>query len=110
MTEAQIEEGKVPAIVGYLTIVGFIVGYFMNKDRNNEFANFHLRQSIGLWLSFFAVGIVISTQDFAMVRLAYYMFFGVLFIYSFMTAISGKMNAAPIVGKLYQKLFASIGK
>ena len=110
MNESEIEEGKVPAIIGYLTVIGFIVGYFMNKDRNNEFANFHLRQSIGLWLSFFAVGIVISTFDYSLVRLAFYMFFGVLFIYSFMTAVSGNMSPAPLVGKIYQKLFASIGK
>ena len=110
MNETQIEEGKIPAIIGYLTIIGFIVGFYMNNERKNEFASFHLRQSIGLWLSFFAVGIVISTFDYAFVRLAFYMFFGVLFLYSFMTAIAGRMDAAPIVGKIYQKLFAGIGK
>lgn len=110
MTEDVIDEGKVPAIIGYLTVIGFIIGYFMNNERKNPFASFHLRQSIGLWLSFFAVGIVVSTLDFWIVRLSFYIFFGVLFIYSFMTAVAGRADAAPLVGKLYQKLFAGIGK
>lgn len=110
MTEDIIEEGKIPAIIGYLTIIGFIVGYFMNNDKKNEFANFHLRQSIGLWLTFFAVGIVVSTLDFSLVRLSFYVFFGVLFIYSFMTAVSGKSDPAPLVGNFYQKIFAGLGK
>lgn len=110
MTEDIIEEGKVPAIIGYLTIIGFIVGYFMNNDKKNEFASFHLRQSIGLWLTFFALGIVVSTLDFSLVRLSFYVFFGVLFIYSFMTAVSGKSDPAPLVGNFYQKIFAGLGK
>jgi len=110
MTEDIIEEGKIPAIIGYLTIIGFIVGYFMNNDKKNEFANSHLRQSIGLWLTFFAVGIVVSTLDFSLVRLSFYVFFGVLFIYSFMTAVSGKSDPAPLVGNFYQKIFAGLGK
>jgi len=110
MTENTIEEGKTLAIIGYLTIIGFIIGYFMNNEKKNEFASFHLRQSIGLWLTFFAIGIVVSTLDFSLVRLSFYIFFGVLFIYSFMTAVSGKTDPAPLVGNFYQKIFAGLGK
>ncbi|MBT8264905.1 MAG: hypothetical protein KJO41_03000 [Bacteroidia bacterium] len=110
MTEDIIEEGKIPAIIGYLTIIGFIVGYFMNNDKKNPFASFHLRQSIGLWLSFFAVGIVVSTLDFWIVRLSFYIFFGVLFLFSLMTAVTGRADAAPLVGKIYQNLFSGLGK
>ena len=110
MTEDEIDNGKVLAVIGYLTIIGFIIGYFMNNDRKNEFANFHLRQSIGLWLTFFACGIVISFLDLYLLRLSFYIFFGVLFIYSFMTAIAGRIDPAPLVGAFYQKLFAGLGK
>ena len=110
MTEDEIEVGKIPAIIGYLTIIGFIIGYFMNNDKKNEFANFHLRQSIGLWLLFFACGMVISFLDIFLLRLSFYVFFGVLFIYSFMTAVAGRMDVAPLVGNFFQKVFAGLGK
>jgi len=110
MTEETIEEGKVPAIIGYLTIIGVIIAYFMNDKSKNPFAYFHIRQSLGLWITFFAMGLVISNLDSWFATLGFYMFFGVLFVYSFMTAVSGRMDAAPLVGRLYQKLFANLGK
>ena len=34
------EEGKTPAIVAYLTIIGTIIAYFMNNENKNPFASF----------------------------------------------------------------------
>lgn len=110
MTEEIIEEGKIPAIVSYLTIIGLIIAYYMNGEKKNPFAYFHMRQSLGLWLTFFALGFVISSFDSWFATLGFYMFFGVLFIYSFMTAVSGRADHTPVVGKFFQKLFSSIGK
>ncbi|MCO4822122.1 MAG: hypothetical protein KC469_08645 [Flavobacteriaceae bacterium] len=110
MTEATIEEGKSNAIISYLTIIGTIIAFYLNNDKKNDFASFHIRQALGLWLTFFALGYVIGAFNSWMITMGWYLFFGVLFIFGFMTAIAGKTTPTPIVGPLYQKLFASFGK
>jgi len=110
MTENTIEQGKPLAIVSYLWIFGVIVSYFLNKNNNNNpFTSFHIRQSLGIWLSFHALAIVISHLDSALVRLVFYFCFGVLLIYGFINAVAGNDQEVPVVGNLYQKIFASIG-
>ena len=111
MTEDTIEQGKPLAIVSYLWILGVIVAYFLNKNNNNNpFTNFHVRQSLGIWLTFHAFGIIVSTLDFSLVRLIFFFCFGVLLIYGFINAVAGNDQEVPLVGSLYQKVFASIGR
>ena len=50
----DIEKGKNTAIVSYLTIIGSIIAIFMNQYENrSEFGRFHIRQSLGIFLTFF---------------------------------------------------------
>ena len=109
MSENTIEEGKSNAIISYLTIIGTIIAFYLNNDKKNEFTSFHVRQALGLWLTFFAWGYIIGGFDSWFVTLGWYFFFGVLFIYGFMTAVTGRAEPTPILGKFYQKLFASLG-
>ncbi len=110
MTEDTIENGKPLAIVSYLTVIGVIVAYFLNKNNdNNPFTNFHVRQSLGIWLTFHALAIVVSTLDMSLVRLVFYFCFGVLLIYGFINAVAGNDQEVPIVGNLYQKIFSGLG-
>lgn len=110
MTQEEIESGKGTAVISYLTIIGFVIAYFMNNDKKNEFASFHIRQSLGLWLTFFAIGLVVSNLDSWLASIGFYLFFGVLFLYAFMTALTGRTSETPILGKFYQRFFSSIGK
>ena len=50
----KIEQGKQTAIVSYLTIIGAVIAIFMNQEENrSEFASFHIRQALGIFLTFF---------------------------------------------------------
>ena len=50
------EQLKNNAIIAYLTIIGSVIAIFMNQDdEKNEFVSFHIRQALGLFLSFFFV-------------------------------------------------------
>ena len=109
MTEKTIAEGKSNAIISYCTIIGTIVVYYLNNDIKNKFTSFHLRQALGLWLTFFALGYIVGGFDSWMVTLSWYVFFGVLFFYGLVTAVKGRTNPTPILGKFYQKLFKSVG-
>lgn len=111
MTEQDIERGRKNAIISYLTIIGVIVAYYMNNedDKKSVFASFHIRQSLGLWLTFWALGYIIGSFDSWLVTSSFYLFFAVLFIYGFTNAINRKAQAVPLVGELYQKIFANLG-
>ncbi len=109
MEDQDIADGKNNAIISYLTIFGTIIAFFLNNDKKNAFASFHIRQALGLWLTFFVLGYVISAFDSWLITFCFWMFFGVLFIYGFINALAGKPQAVPLIGDFFQKLFASIG-
>tara|TARA_R110000868_G_scaffold153120_5_gene378475 strand:- start:1400 stop:1732 length:333 start_codon:yes stop_codon:yes gene_type:complete len=110
MVEQDIQDGKNIAIISYLTIFGTIIALFMNNDKKNDFASFHVRQALGLWLTFFILGYIISAFDNWLITFSFWMFFGVLFIYGFINAVAGKRQSVPLIGDFFQKIFASIGR
>jgi uncharacterized membrane protein len=111
MTQQDVDDGKGLAIISYLTIIGTIIAYFMNNDKKSEFTSFHVRQSLGLWLTYFLVGyILVSPFNSWFITFGFWIFFGVLFIYGLINAISGKTQTVPLLGELFQKWFSSLGK
>lgn len=110
MTNQDIEEGKGLSIIAYLAIIGIIVAYYMNNDKKNQFTSFHIRQSLGLWLMFHILGFVASSFDNWSVSSGFYLFFGVLFIYGLIGAVSGKAQEVPIVGAFFQRIFSNLGR
>ena len=109
MENQDISDGKNIAVISYLTIFGTIIAFFLNNDKKNEFTSFHIRQALGLCLTFFILGYVISAFDSWLITFCFWMFFGVLFIYGFINAIAGKPQTVPLIGDFFQKLFANIG-
>lgn len=109
MTENYTEEGRKHAIISYITIFGTIIAYYLNNDSKNAFASFHIRQALGLWLTFFALGYMVGIFDSWYITSGFYLFFAVLFIFGFIGALNRKMEAIPLVGDLYQKIFANLG-
>lgn len=103
-----VEEGKNAAIVSYITIIGAVVAIFMNNEKKNTFTSFHIRQALGIFLTFFAVGFIISALDSWSITYAYWIFFFVLWIYGFSGALQGQTRTVPILGDLFQKLFKSL--
>jgi len=111
MTEQDIDKGRKNAIISYITIFGVIIAYYLNNENANKsaFASFHIRQSLGLWLTFFALGYIIGSFNSWLVTSAFYLFFTVLFIFGFTNAIGRKTQAVPLVGNLYQRIFSNLG-
>ncbi len=103
-----IEEGKTAAIVAYLTIIGTIIAYFMNSDSKNTFAAFHIRQALGIHITFYVLGVLVGLFDSWLVSSAFYIFIAILGIYGLVTAIQGEQKEVPILGNYYQKWFSTI--
>ncbi|WP_346883147.1 hypothetical protein [uncultured Algibacter sp.] len=112
MTEQDIESGRQNAIISYMTLIGVIVAYYMNNEegKKSAFASFHIRQSLGLWLTFFALGYITGSFNSWLVTSSFYMFFAILFIYGFINALSRKAHPIPLVGAIYQRIFKNLGQ
>lgn len=102
------EQGKTTAIVSYLTIIGTIIAITMNAEKRNPFASFHIRQALGIMLTFFALGYLVGYLDSWAATTAFYVFFFILWIYGFIGALQGQMNVAPLLGRLYQQFFKGL--
>ncbi|MFK7831670.1 MAG: hypothetical protein AB8B52_00205 [Winogradskyella sp.] len=110
MNEHTVEDGKTLGVVAYLTLIGVLIAFFMNQDKRNPFISFHIRQGLGLWILYFAIGYVVGSFDSWMVTYSFWIFFSVLFIYGIFGAVSRQTNKIPLLGDLFQKLFKSIGQ
>jgi uncharacterized membrane protein len=102
------EQNKNAAIVAYLTIIGAVIAIFMNNENKSAFASFHIRQALGIFLTFFALGYPIGYFDSWMISSAFYIFFFILWIYGFLGALNGEEKKVPLVGDFYQNLFKSL--
>ena len=105
----DIQRGKNAAIVSYLTILGAIIAIFMNQDENrSEFASFHNRQALGIFLTFFLLGYPIGYFDSWMVSASFWVFIFILWVYGFITCLNNETKMVPFLGEFYQKAFKSI--
>ena len=105
----DIEKGKNAAIVSYITIIGSIIAIFMNQDENrSNFASFHIRQALGIFLTFFLLGYPIGYFDNWMVTASFWVFIFVLWFYGFISCLNGETKIVPFLGPFFQKFFKNI--
>ena len=104
----DINKGKNIAIISYLTIIGTIIAVLMNNEDQSEFAKFHIRQALGIFISFFLLGYFIGYFDSWMITSAFWVFIFVLWVYGFIAALNGEKKEMPIVGPFFQKIFKNI--
>ena len=105
----DIEKGKNTAVISYFTIIGTVIAIFMNQEESkSDFASFHIRQTLGIFLTFFLLGYPIGYFDSWMVSSAFWLFIFILWIYGFLGCLSNEKRIVPIVGEFYQKLFKNL--
>ena len=109
MNQETIEEGKIYAVVSYLTIIGSVIAIIMNGEKKNEFTTFHNRQGLGLCLLWMLIGYFVSQFDNMQISLAFWVSMGALLFLGVMTAVNGSMKPIPFIGPLFQKLFKGLG-
>jgi uncharacterized membrane protein len=105
----DIQKGKNTAIVAYLTIIGSVIAIFMNQENNrSEFASFHIRQGLGISITFHLLAYFVGNIDSWMASSAFYLFYFTLWIYGFLGVIQNQKNEIPVLGAFFQKLFKSL--
>lgn len=108
MTSEEIKEGKTAAITSYILIVGVLIAFSINSETKNKFAAFHIRQGLGLTLTFIILGVSISSFESIYVAAPMWVFVSVLTIYGIFTAAKGETTPLPLLGNLFQKWFKTI--
>ncbi|NJM79918.1 MAG: hypothetical protein HC854_10415 [Flavobacterium sp.] len=106
--DIDIEKGKTTAIVSYIMMVGVLIALTMNAEDKNKFASFHIRQSLGLSISFISIGLLISNFSSTQIYVSFWIFFSILWVFGIFSAIRGEMQPIPLVGKLFQKVFKGL--
>lgn len=103
-----VEEGKTAAITSYVLIIGVLIAMSMNSEEKNAFASFHIRQALGLSLTFISLGLIISNFDNFMITLAMWIFVSVLWSFGILSAIKGTQQPIPLLGEFFQKAFKNL--
>jgi uncharacterized membrane protein len=104
----NIDSGKTAAITSYILGIGVFIAMSMNSEEKNEFASFHIRQGLGITLTFISLGLVISNFDSFQISIPMWICISVLWSYGLFTAINGETKPMPLLGNLFQKWFSKI--
>jgi len=94
-------DGKTIAIVSYITWIGWIIALIMNNDKKNDFARFHIRQSLIIM-----IGSLLTWIRY--VGWIWGIFLLVLWIIGLIAAINGEKKQVPVLGALAQDWFKGI--
>lgn len=97
------------AVVAYITIIGLIIAYVMNKQKEEVFLSFHIQQSLGLTLIGVGLGMVSLVPVIGWIL--YILGFIVLlymWIVGLMNAINHKLEPVPFLGEKFTDWFQKI--
>ena len=103
-----IETGKTAAITSYILGIGVFIAMSMNSEDKSAFASFHIRQGLGITLTFISLGLIISHFDSLMISAPMWIFVLVLWSYGITSAIKGETRPVPLLGTFFQKWLSSI--
>lgn len=107
---SSIEEGKMTAIIAYITLIGLIIAFVMNNDKKNPFAAFHIRQALGIGLTGLALGVINIIPILGwLISIFGFLFLLVLWIIGLVGALNGTEKSVPLLGDKYQEWFKNIG-
>jgi uncharacterized membrane protein len=95
------DEGKTIAIISYITWIGWIIALIMNMEKKNDFARFHIRQTLLIF-----IGSILAWIPF--IGWIWGIFLFVLWIIGLIAAINGEKKEVPVLGHLAQEWFKGI--
>jgi uncharacterized membrane protein len=102
-------DAKTIAIIAYLTIIGLAIAFVMNKDKQEDFATYHIKQSLGLVLlslGLFVVGMIPILGW--IVSFLGTLFLLYLWIMGLIHAINNEKKPVPILGKQFEDWFRNL--
>lgn len=96
------DSGKTIAIIAHLTLVGWVIAYFMNSSNKTEIGAFYLRHVLGIML----LGLVLSLIP--ILNLIAWVLPLVLWLMSLISCINGEQKPVFLVGTYFQDWFKGL--
>ncbi len=92
---------KTKAVVAYLTFVGLLIAFFMNKDDKHEFATWHIKNMFGLFIMLL---VSVALQSYA---IGFYVYIVTVFLWlmSLIFALLNKKQGIPYISEKFQTWF-----
>lgn len=105
---AGVNDPKATSIIAYLTFIGWFVALFLNTPKN-EFASFHIRQSLGINLFMLVGGALFIVPVFGWIAgMAAYIMGFLFWMYGFLTAWQEETRPIPFLGEKFQVWFQGL--
>ncbi|MCM4166188.1 Magnetosome protein MmsF [Arenibacter antarcticus] len=102
MDQNTINEGKTMAIVSYIFVIGLLIAFIVNSNKKNAFVQFHIEQSLRVWILSIALSILLF--GLSMIGVA---FLGILkwvplvfAVLGIINANNGKVEKLPVIGTI----------
>ncbi len=107
------DDGKLIAVVSYLTIIGFLISLVQHSSNKTNLGAYHLRQSLGFMLLSFIITLPLGSanlkdDEFALLSLL--ASFVLLWdgISGIINALKGKEEPCALFGTYYDKVFSKL--
>lgn len=108
MDNQTVQDGKMMAIISYITVLGTLIAFIMNQNKQNPFASFHIRQSIGIFLLGLVVNFLQRYTNFGTIDVILVIGVFILWIIGLIGAIQGEEKRVPLLGDQFQEWFRNI--
>ncbi len=95
------DEGKTIAIISYITWIGWVIALVMNVEKKDDFAKFHIRQTLLIMIGSLLAWIPV-------IGWIWGVFLFILWIIGLISAINGEKKEIPVLGHLAQEWFKGI--
>ncbi len=96
------DDNKLVAIISYGTLLGWIIAIILHQQQPSELGGFHLRQSLGLYITAVVLGWI------PLIGTPIVMVLFVFWVLGLVEAVRGRQRALPVIGGWYQQLLGSI--
>ena len=105
----QQNDGKSIAIIAYLTIIGLIIAYVMNTSKKDDYAAFHIKQSLGLAATGIALGLVGLVPILGwLINIIGFFVLLYMWVMGLMNAINNKRSPVPFLGEKFNSWFNNL--
>lgn len=105
-------DNKTLSIVSYISIVGWLIAYFMGKEKADDLLKYHLRQSLGLAVVGILFSVALNVVAMIVPALGILGMLSLVILVLWIIGIINAANAAqkplPLIGKLFENKFSFI--
>jgi uncharacterized membrane protein len=98
--------GNYRAILAYITFIGLIIAYVLNRDKQDKFVTYHIKNMFGLVLLLFISQLLQTNDSLLFLGEIVWVISFFLWVYSLLMAILNKKAGIPILTDHFQKWFS----